>query len=71
MTTAGAEPGHIVAGKVLTDTGEILKKSFGTIWIIALILFVPVAILGYFASDSGIISLIYNVVLLLASLYMT
>ena len=34
MTTAGAEPGHIVAGKVLRDTGEILKKSFGTIWVI-------------------------------------
>jgi len=71
MTTAGTEPGHIVAGKVLTDTGEILKKSFGTIWVIALILFVPVAILSYFSQDSGIISLIYNLALLLASLYMT
>ncbi|MCX6370308.1 MAG: hypothetical protein NTZ58_03525 [Solirubrobacterales bacterium] len=71
MTTAGAEPGHIVAGKVLTDTGEILKKSFGTIWVIALILFVPVAILSYFSQDSGIISVIYSLALLLASLYMT
>jgi hypothetical protein len=70
MTTAGAEPGHIVAGKVLTDTGDILKKSFGTIWIIALILFVPVAILSYFAQDSVIINVIYSLALLLASLYM-
>lgn len=71
MTTAGAEPGHIVAGKVLTDTGEILKKSFGTIWVIALILFIPVAILGYFAADNVIINLIYSLALLFASLYMT
>ena len=71
MTTAGAEPGHIVAGKVLSDTGEILKKSFGTIWVVALILFIPVAILSYFSGDGWLISLIYNVALLLASLYMT
>ena len=71
MTTAGAEPGHIVAGKVLRDTGEILKKSFGTIWVIALILFIPVAILSYFSQDSVIISAIYSLALLLASLYMT
>lgn len=71
MTTAGAEPGHIVAGKVLSDTGEILKKSFGTIWLVALILFIPVAILSYFAADSGIISLLYRLALLFASLYMS
>ena len=71
MTTAGAEPGHIVAGKVLSDTGELLKKSFGTIWVIALILFIPVAILSYFSKDSAIINVIYSLALLLASLYMT
>lgn len=70
MTTAGAEPGHIDVGKVLTDTGDILKKSFGTIWIIALILFIPVAILGYFASDGWLINLIYSIASLVASLYM-
>ncbi len=71
MTTAGAEPGHINVGKVLSDTGDILKKSFATIWIIALLLLIPVAILGYFASDGGLISLIYSIASLVASLYLT
>ena len=71
MTTAGAEPGHINIGKVLSDTGDILKKSFATIWIIALIVFVPVAILGYFSTDSWIIAAVYFIAAIIAQLYMT
>ncbi len=70
MTTSGAEPGHIDVGKVLTDTGDILKKSFATVWIVALILFIPVAILGYFASEGWLINVIYSIASLIASLYM-
>ncbi len=70
MTTAGAEPNHINVGKVLSDTGDILKKSIGTIWIIALLLLIPVAIIGYFASEGWLIYLIYAIATL-ASLYLT
>ncbi|MSX02641.1 MAG: hypothetical protein F2813_05710 [Actinobacteria bacterium] len=70
MTTAGSEPGHINPGKVLSDTGDILKKSFATIWIVALILFIPVAILGYFSDQGWLINLIYSIATLVASLYM-
>ncbi len=71
MTTAGAEPGHINVGKVLSDTGDILKKSFATIWIIALLLLIPVAIIGYFSSEGWLINLIYAIASLVASLYLT
>ncbi len=70
MATTGAEPGHINVGKVLSDTGDILKKSFATIWIIALLLLIPVAIIGYFASEGWLIYLIYAIATL-ASLYLT
>ncbi|MEI6793279.1 MAG: hypothetical protein WCK97_08615 [Actinomycetes bacterium] len=70
MTTAGAEPGHIDVGKVLTDTANVLKASFATVWMIALILFIPVAILGHFAKDSWIIYLIYAIASVVAYLYM-
>lgn len=71
MTTAGSSPsGHIDIGGIISEATETWKKSFATIWIIALILLVPVAIIGYFAQDSWIINLIYAIASIVATLYL-
>ncbi|MBU6337985.1 MAG: glycerophosphoryl diester phosphodiesterase membrane domain-containing protein [Acidobacteria bacterium] len=70
MTTAGSSPGHIDIGGILSEATDTWKKSFATIWVIALILIVPVAILGYFATKSMIINIIYAIAALVVSLYL-
>jgi hypothetical protein len=69
MTTAGSSPGHIDIGGILSEATDTWKKAFGTIWVIALILYVPVAILGYFSDKGWLISLIYAVASIVAALY--
>lgn len=69
MTTAGSSPGHIDIGGILSEATDTWKKSFATIWVIALIFIVPVAILGYFASKSVIINIIYAIATVVAALY--
>ena len=69
MTTAGGPSGHIDIGGVLNDATDTWKKAFATIWVIALILYVPVAILGYFADKSWIINVIYAIASIVAALY--
>jgi hypothetical protein len=56
-------------GGVLNEATDTWKKSFATIWVIALILYVPVAILGYFADKSWIINVIYAIASIVAALY--
>jgi len=70
MTTAGSSPsGHIDIGGILSEATETWKKAFATIWIIALILFIPVGILSYFSDRGWFIGLIYFVAAVLANLY--
>jgi len=70
MTTAGSSPsGHIDIGGILSEATDTWKKAFGTIWLIALILLVPVGILSYFSDRGWLIGLIYFVASILATLY--
>ncbi|MFM8561540.1 MAG: YciC family protein [Solirubrobacterales bacterium] len=70
MTTAGSSPsGHFDISGIFSEATDTWKKAFSTIWIIALIFLVPVAILGYFADKSMIINLIYSLASLVAFLY--
>lgn len=69
MTTAGSSPGHIDIGGILSEATETWKKAFATIWIIALILFIPVGILSYFSDRSWLIGLVYFIASVVATLY--
>ncbi|MFM9128207.1 MAG: hypothetical protein ACKOTA_11830 [Solirubrobacterales bacterium] len=69
MTTAGSSPGHIDIGGILSEATDTWKKAFATIWIIALILFIPVGILSYFSDRGWLIGLIYFIASLVATLY--
>ena len=70
MTTAGSSPsGHIDIGGIISEATDTWKKAFATIWVIALILYIPVAILGYFADKSWIINVIYAIASVVAALY--
>lgn len=69
MTTAGSSPGHIDIGGILSEATDTWKKAFATIWVIALILFIPVGILSYFSDRGWLIGLIYFIASLVATLY--
>jgi hypothetical protein len=45
--------GHLDIGGVFSRTGDIYKQAFGTVWVVALILLVPMVILNAIAADSG------------------
>lgn len=57
---------HLDIGGVFEATTEIYKKSFGTVWIVALILLVPMAILNALAAEAGwflhLIASVYQIV---------
>ena len=57
---------HLDIGGVFSRTGEIYKQAFGTVWVVALILLVPMVILNAIAADSGwfinLIATIYQIV---------
>ena len=69
MTTAGSSPGHIDIGGILSEATDTWKKAFATIWVIALILFIPVGILSYFSDRGWLIGLIYFIASIVANLY--
>jgi hypothetical protein len=69
MTTAGSSPGHIDIGGIISEATDTWKKAFATIWVIALILFIPVGILSYFSDRGWLIALIYFIVAVIATLY--
>jgi len=45
--------GKLDIGGVFSRTGEIYKQAFGTVWIVALILLIPMVILNSLASEAG------------------
>ena len=62
--------GRLDVGGVFSRTGDIYKQAFGTVWVIALILFIPVVILNYLSGDGGwFIGLIAGIVQLIASVW--
>lgn len=57
---------HLDIGAVFSRAGEIYKQSFGTVWVVALILLVPMVILNAIAADSGwflnMIATVYQII---------
>ena len=54
MNAAGTT-GHLDVGGVFDAASEIFKRSFGSVWIVALILLVPAEIISGLLSDGGFI----------------
>ena len=54
--------GHLDIGGVFDAAGEIYKQSFGTVWIVALILLVPAEIIIALLGSGGILGLIGTLV---------
>jgi len=66
----GAPKGELDIGGVFESTTEIYKKSFGTVWIVALILMVPTAIIVGLGQDNTFLSLIGSLVQLIATAWL-
>lgn len=52
---ASGSAGHLDVGGVFDAAGEIFKRSFGSVWIVALILLIPAEIINGLLSDQGFI----------------
>lgn len=70
MTTASGSPGNLDIGGVFEATTEIYKKSFSTVWIVALVLLIPSAIIVALLGDRGILGLIGSLVQLVATAWL-
>ncbi len=66
MSGASGTGSHLDIGGVFEATGDIYKKAFGTFWIVALILLVPVAILQFIMGGSAGGSLIVSIIQIVA-----
>jgi hypothetical protein len=62
--------GKLDIGGVFSRTGDIYKQAFGTVWIVALILMIPVAVLNAFSDNGWLINLIAAVVQLVATVWL-
>jgi hypothetical protein len=63
--------GHLDIGGVFSRTGDIYKQAFGTVWVVALILLVPMVLLNAIAADSGwLLQVIANVYQIVASVWL-
>lgn len=70
MNGTGETAGHLDIGGVFDKAGEIYKSAFGTVWLVALILMVPAAIIVAILGDEGIAGLIGSLVNLAASAWL-
>ena len=70
MSTQSAASGHLDIGGVFEATTEIYKKCFGTVWIVALILLIPSAIIVALLGNDGIGGLIGQIVQLVATAWL-
>jgi hypothetical protein len=55
---ASGTTGHLDVSGVFDAAGEIFKRSFGSVWIVALILLIPAEIIAGLLGDSGILGFI-------------
>ncbi len=66
MNSTVTPDGHLDIGGVFSRTGDIYKQAFGTVWVVALILLVPMVILNAIAADSGwflnMIATVYQII---------
>jgi hypothetical protein len=70
MTTASGTPGKLDIGGVFEATTEIYKKSFGTVWIVALILLIPSAIIVALLGNGGFMGFLGSLVQLVATAWL-
>lgn len=71
MNTAPNPVGHLDIGGVFSRTGDIYKISFGTIWLVALAIAIPIAIIRALLEmpESWFLSLIGSIVGILGSVW--
>lgn len=70
MNAAGEAAGQLDIGGVFDKTTEIYKQCFSTVWIVALILMVPAAIIVAILGNDGLLGLIGSLVNLAASAWL-
>jgi len=71
MSTAAGSTGHLDIGGVFEATTDLWKKTFGTVWIVALILMVPAGIISGLLSDEGsFLNLIGSLVQMVANVWL-
>lgn len=70
MSGGDGVAGHLDISGVFEKTTEIYKQSFGTVWIVALVLMIPAAIIVAVLGDDGILGLIGSLVNLAASAWL-
>lgn len=70
MSDGAGAAGSLDVGGVFDKTTEIYKQSFSTVWIVALILMVPSAIISAILGDEGLLGLIGSLVTLAASAWL-
>jgi hypothetical protein len=70
MTSQSGSAGSLDIGGVFDATTEIYKKVFGTVWIVALILLIPSAIIAALLGNEGILGLIGSLVQLVAGAWL-
>ena len=70
MTSESGTQGGLDIGGVFERTGEIYKQCFGTVWIVALVLLIPAAIIEGILGGGGILGFIGRLVNLVASAWL-
>lgn len=53
MSSSSSATGHLDIGGVFERTGDIYQKAFGAVWLVALVLLVPSAIIQWILGDGG------------------
>jgi len=70
MSTESARSSKLDIGGVFEATTEIYKKCFGTVWIVALILLIPAAIIVALLGNDGLLGLVGSIVNLVATAWL-
>ena len=70
MNSTVTPDGHLDIGGVFSRTGDIYKQAFGTVWIVALILMIPVVIFNAFSDIGWFMNLIAGVVQIIATVWL-
>ncbi len=70
MSSESGSAGHLDIGGVFEATTEIYKKVFGTVWIVALVLLIPAAIIVAILGNDGILGALGSLVQLVATAWL-
>ncbi len=71
MNSAAGTSGHLDIGGVFEATTDLWKKTFGTVWLVALILMVPAYIIsGLLQEGGGFLQLIGSIVQMVAGVWL-